>query len=74
LPLYLLHRPLIQFFSYAGPDDASSWQRRLLLIVGTLAIVWVATPAIEKLRLWMRARLGGLLAQMRQSRRLAHRV
>ena len=73
-PLYLLHRPLIQFFSYAGPADASSWQRRLLLIVGTLAIVWVATPAIEKLRLWMRGKLGGLLAQMRESRGLAHRV
>jgi peptidoglycan/LPS O-acetylase OafA/YrhL len=73
-PLYLLHRPLIQFFSYAGPDDASSWQRRLLLIAGTLAFVWLATPAIERLRLSIRARMGGLLAQMRQNRRLAQRV
>lgn len=73
-PLYLLHRPLIQFFSYAGPDDASSWQRRLLLIAGTLAIVWFATPAIEKLRLAIRASLSAWLAQMRQRRQPAQPV
>jgi peptidoglycan/LPS O-acetylase OafA/YrhL len=60
-PLYLLHRPLIQLFSYAGPDDASSWQRRVLLLTGTLLAVWLATPGIERLRLIMRAKLGDLL-------------
>ena len=70
-PLYLLHRPLIQFFSYAGPDDASSWQRRILLIAGTLLVVWLATPVIEKLRVVMRTRLAGLLAQVRLNRQQA---
>jgi peptidoglycan/LPS O-acetylase OafA/YrhL len=70
-PLYLLHRPLIQFFSYAGPDDPSSWQRRILLIAGTLLVVWLATPPIEKLRLRMRTRLGGFLAQLRLNRQQA---
>ena len=56
-PLYLLHRPLIQFFSYAGPDDPSGWQRRALLLLGTLALVTLATPPIEKLRLILREKL-----------------
>jgi peptidoglycan/LPS O-acetylase OafA/YrhL len=68
-PLYLLHRPLIQFFSYAGPDDAASWQRRALLIIGTLALVFLATPAIEKLRLVLRAWLIGLFERRRMNRR-----
>ncbi|MDB5760522.1 MAG: putative acyltransferase [Burkholderia sp.] len=70
-PLYLLHRPLIQLFSYLGPDDASSWQRRIMLIAGTLLVVWLATPAIEKLRLIMRSKLNGLLARVRQNRQAA---
>jgi peptidoglycan/LPS O-acetylase OafA/YrhL len=70
-PLYLLHRPLIQFFSYAGPGDASSWQRREVLIAGTLLVVCLATPAIEKLRLSIRAHLSNLLAQVRLNRQPA---
>jgi peptidoglycan/LPS O-acetylase OafA/YrhL len=66
-PLYLLHRPLIQFFSYAGPDDAASWQRRALLIVGTLILVFLATPAIEKLRLVIRARITEILERRRMN-------
>lgn len=73
-PLYLLHRPLIQFFSYAGPADASGWQRRVILIAGTLLVVWLATPLIEKLRLVIRARLHRLFAQMRLRRQLAGRT
>lgn len=68
-PLYLLHRPLIQFFSYAGPDDASSWQRRVVLLAGTLLVVWVATPAIERLRLIMRASLSNWMDQASLSER-----
>ena len=64
-PLYLLHRPLIQLFSYAGPDDAASWQRRVLLIVGTLVFVVLATPAIEKLRMLIRGWMTSLLARRR---------
>lgn len=70
-PLYLLHRPLIQFFSYAGPDDPSSWQRRVMLIAGTLLVVGLLTPAIERLRLAMRARLVDLLEQARLNRQHA---
>jgi len=70
-PLYLLHRPLIQLFSYVGPGDASSWQRRMMLIAGTLLVVWLATPAIEKLRLILRARLSALLARLRLGRQAA---
>ena len=70
-PLYLLHRPLIQFFSYAGPADASGWPRRVLLIGGTLLVVWFATQPIEKLRIAMRTRMLGLLAQVRRNRQLA---
>jgi peptidoglycan/LPS O-acetylase OafA/YrhL len=52
--LYLFHRPLIQMFSYLGPDDASSWGRRVLVIGGTLGIIYVLTPITETLRRWMR--------------------
>lgn len=71
-PLYLLHRPLIQLFSYAGPDDAAGWPRRIVLIAGTLLVVGLATPAIEKLRWIMRASLAGWLERARLHRQLAH--
>ena len=54
--LYLFHRPLIQMFSYLGPADASSWGRRGLVIGGTLLLVYLATPATEVLRRYMRVR------------------
>ena len=70
-PLYLLHRPLIQFFSYAGPEDASGWQRRTLVIAGTLALVFMATPCIEKFRLVLRAWLARLAGTVRTGHRHA---
>jgi peptidoglycan/LPS O-acetylase OafA/YrhL len=45
--LYLFHRPLIQLFSYIGPSDPGSWERRALVIGGTLVIVALATPLCE---------------------------
>jgi peptidoglycan/LPS O-acetylase OafA/YrhL len=48
--LYLFHRPLIQFFSYMGPSDSSSWQRRVLVLGGTLLITFLAVPMTELLR------------------------
>lgn len=60
--LYLLHRPLIQMFSYLGPADAASWSRRVLVIGGSLAVVYVLTPGTESLRRWMRAQGSRLLA------------
>jgi peptidoglycan/LPS O-acetylase OafA/YrhL len=54
--LYLFHRPLIQMFSYLGPADPSSWGRRVLVIGGTLLVVYLATPATEYLRRCMRSR------------------
>jgi peptidoglycan/LPS O-acetylase OafA/YrhL len=71
-PLYLLHRPLIQFFSYAGPDDPSSWQRRVLLISGTLIFVFFATPPIEKLRMVLRTELIKVLEKGRANRKRAN--
>ena len=53
-PLYLFHRPLIQFFSYAGPDDASSWQRRAFVLGGTLVVVFIATPLCDRFKLSLR--------------------
>ena len=55
--LYLFHRPLIQFFSYIGPDNPTSLYRRLLVIVGTLAIVFVLSPFCERLRMDFRKRI-----------------
>nr|WP_217344881.1 acyltransferase [Noviherbaspirillum sp. L7-7A]MBV0879074.1 acyltransferase [Noviherbaspirillum sp. L7-7A] len=52
--LYLFHRPLIQFFSFVGPEDANSWLRRLLVIGGTLIITMLLYPLTEKLRLILR--------------------
>jgi peptidoglycan/LPS O-acetylase OafA/YrhL len=52
--LYLFHRPLIQFFSYIGPDDPASFLRRLLVIGGTLIIVFALSPLCEKLRIVLR--------------------
>lgn len=54
--LYLFHRPIMQMFSYLGPADPSSWGRRILVIVGTLLIVYLATPATEVFRRYLRAR------------------
>lgn len=48
--LYLFHRPLIQFFSFMGPDDSSSWQRRVLVLGGTLVLTFMAVPLTELLR------------------------
>lgn len=58
-PLYLFHRPLIQFFTYTSPFDAASWSRWAVTMVGTLAFVWWATPWCERLRKGMRARMLG---------------
>lgn len=52
--LYLFHRPLMQFFSYVGPADPSSLQRRVLVIGATLAVVVVATPLCERLQALLR--------------------
>lgn len=52
--LYLFHRPLIQFFSYVGPEDASNWLRRALVIGGTLLITILLFPLTEKLRVALR--------------------
>lgn len=56
-PLYLMHRPIMQFFSYTGPADAASWQRRVLVIFGTLLCVALLTPLTE----WLRHRIMVLL-------------
>ena len=39
--LYLFHRPLIQFFSYIGPEDPNSVGRRVLVIGGTIGVVFL---------------------------------
>jgi peptidoglycan/LPS O-acetylase OafA/YrhL len=52
--LYLFHRPLIQLFSFVGPADSSSPQRRILVIGGTIAFVLIVTPLTERLRKYMR--------------------
>jgi peptidoglycan/LPS O-acetylase OafA/YrhL len=61
--LYLFHRPLIQMFSFVGPADAGGWPRRLLLVGGTLALCWLATPVTERLRVRMRDAISALLAR-----------
>lgn len=53
--LYLFHRPLIQLFSYIGPADAGSWERRVLVIGATLGIVAIATPLCERFQRSLRA-------------------
>lgn len=60
-PLYLFHRPLIQFFSYVGPDNPSSIFRRFLVIAGTLFIVLLLSPYCEMLRNNFRRRISNLL-------------
>lgn len=54
--LYLFHRPLMQMFTYLGPADPASWRRRTLVIGGTLMVVYIATPATEYLRRYLRLR------------------
>ncbi len=61
--LYLLHRPLLQMFSYLGPADPASWTRRALVIGGSLAIIYALTPMTEKLRRWLRVQGMRLLAK-----------
>ena len=63
--LYLFHRPLIQLFSYLGPADPASWGRRVLVIGGSLLVVYAATPATEMLRRWLRSQGTRILARPR---------
>ncbi|MDB5816040.1 MAG: putative acyltransferase [Rhodocyclales bacterium] len=60
-PLYLMHRPIMQFFSYIGPAEAASWQRRVLVIFGTLLCIAALTPLTDWLRrritVWLRDRV-----------------
>jgi peptidoglycan/LPS O-acetylase OafA/YrhL len=53
--LYLLHRPLIQLFSYIGPSDPGSWGRRALVIGATLVIIALATPLCDRFQKYLRA-------------------
>jgi peptidoglycan/LPS O-acetylase OafA/YrhL len=55
--LYLFHRPLIQFFSFVGPIDSSSWQRRVLVLGGTLVITLLAVPLTELMRKKIREKI-----------------
>jgi peptidoglycan/LPS O-acetylase OafA/YrhL len=57
-PLYLFHRPLIQFFCYVGPENPSSWGRRALVILGTLVVVLLLMPVTE----WLQKALRNALA------------
>lgn len=61
--LYLFHRPLIQLFSYIGPADPSSWERRVLVIGATLVLVAIATPLCEQLQSHLRALCRRLLVR-----------
>lgn len=56
-PLYLFHRPLIQFFTYTSPFEATTWARWGWVIGGTLFFVWWMTPWCERLRKSMRRRM-----------------
>jgi peptidoglycan/LPS O-acetylase OafA/YrhL len=56
-PLYLFHRPLIQFFTYTSPSEADSWARWGWIMVGTLGFVWWTTPLCERLRKTIRMKL-----------------
>jgi peptidoglycan/LPS O-acetylase OafA/YrhL len=58
-PLYLFHRPLIQFFTYTSPFESTSWLPRTVTMVGTLTFVWWATPWCERLRKSLRTRMLG---------------
>lgn len=60
--LYLLHRPLLQFFSYVGPSDSASVGRRVLVLGGTFALAYLATPWTEKFREILRNKLYKLMA------------
>jgi peptidoglycan/LPS O-acetylase OafA/YrhL len=55
--LYLFHRPLIQLFTYIGPEDPASIYRRSLVIIGTLAVVFILSPFCEHLRIALRKRI-----------------
>ena len=62
--LYLFHRPLMQFFSYIGPSDPASWERRVLVLGGTFALVVLATPLCEQFQVFLR----GLFVRKSSSR------
>jgi len=46
--LYLLHYPLLQFFTAISHDIQSEDARRLLVILGTIVTIWVLGYATEK--------------------------
>jgi peptidoglycan/LPS O-acetylase OafA/YrhL len=55
--LYLFHRPLLQLFSYLGPEPPDNWLRRLIIFAGIPIIVAGVTPSTDRLKDWMRPRL-----------------
>lgn len=69
--LYLFHRPLLQLFSYIGPDDAASWSRRALVLGGTVIVVVAATPLCERFQQRLRALLLQVFAGYVSSRQSA---
>lgn len=55
--LYLFHRPLLQLFTYIGPEPAEGWPRRVFVFIGIPLVVAVLTPPTERfkrsLRVWL---------------------
>lgn len=61
--LYLFHRPLLQLFTYIGPDPAEGWPRRVFVFVGIPLVVALLTPPTEHFKRTLRIRLLGLFSR-----------
>jgi peptidoglycan/LPS O-acetylase OafA/YrhL len=55
--LYLFHRPLLQLFTYIGPENAEGLARRVFVFIGIPLVVVLLTPPTERfkraLRVWL---------------------
>ena len=65
--LYLLHRPLIQFFAYIYDGPPADLVARVLVIGGSLMVVYCMSPHCDALKRYLHARIDSALSHGRPS-------
>lgn len=70
--LYLLHLPVAQFLGAFAPWPAASWATRILVVGGTLAIVFILAEFTERRKATWREAIQAVIRYVRPERRLGN--
>lgn len=60
--IYLFHMPVAQFLTTIVPWPPSSWQTRLVMFPGTIALMFVIAAVTERRKTWWRRMFSAILA------------